>query len=326
MPTPIEQMLDVSKDIEEVAELTGYDEEGIERFSLFENYQPNATVFNHAKIPGGTEGVIMSLPFMLLMEYEDDHHFTQYTSLWNPVRLKKADHTNMSFGVCAYDLDWDNHKSRPTKDDFAQFVSTVATNDLGVPKPFCIYETRGGIRMLYALSPVIDNPEAFERHYIGLRQQLEPALKRLPGVQKYEIDHQTWDWTRLFRCPRVKRDGVEEYDRYVRILHTKKLDIRQYHAEIKVYKQRAIIPLPAGMQKQFMAQALQYVKTCEPAITGNNGHNTTFKVVCRLFKDFRCNYDWCWKMMTVYNDRCDPPWNESDLRHKIDDAAKLLNI
>lgn len=70
-------------------------------------------------------------------------------------------------------------------------------------------------------------------------------------------------------------------------------------------------------------RARAYLEKCDPAIAGQGGHNQTFKVACKLVKGFGLNQETALELlMTVYNAKCQPPWSEKELRHKVESAAK----
>ena len=72
-----------------------------------------------------------------------------------------------------------------------------------------------------------------------------------------------------------------------------------------------------------LARASAYVAAMPPAISGNRGHDATFAVASALVHGFALSRDQAWPIMLEFNARCDPPWSEKDLEHKLDDATKL---
>ena len=71
------------------------------------------------------------------------------------------------------------------------------------------------------------------------------------------------------------------------------------------------------------ARAAAYLATCEPAISGQGGHDKTFLVACTIAHGFKLGSESVFRLLRDhYNDRCEPPWNERELRHKADDAVK----
>ena len=64
----------------------------------------------------------------------------------------------------------------------------------------------------------------------------------------------------------------------------------------------------------------RYLDTCEPAISKRGGHDTTFRVLCRVIGGFDLSPDLAWDAASYYNLKCEPAWNEKELRHKVEDA------
>jgi putative DNA primase/helicase len=72
-----------------------------------------------------------------------------------------------------------------------------------------------------------------------------------------------------------------------------------------------------------LTRASAYLAKCDPAISGQRGHDTTFRVTINVGRGFDLTQDECFDLMWAeYNPRCQPPWLERDLRHKVDDAYK----
>jgi hypothetical protein len=65
-----------------------------------------------------------------------------------------------------------------------------------------------------------------------------------------------------------------------------------------------------------------YLDECDPAISRQRGHNTTFRVACALTNGWALEKAEALKWLRYYNRKCKPPWNEKELEHKIDDALK----
>lgn len=71
-------------------------------------------------------------------------------------------------------------------------------------------------------------------------------------------------------------------------------------------------------------RASRYLAKMPEAISGSGGHTTTFKAALVLVRGFGlAAEDAVDMLMQEYNPRCDPPWTEKELRHKVEDAAKL---
>jgi putative DNA primase/helicase len=62
---------------------------------------------------------------------------------------------------------------------------------------------------------------------------------------------------------------------------------------------------------------------CEPAVSGEGGHNRLFKVACNLGPGLDLAPEDAFALLRdVYNPRCLPPWSEPELRHKVEEAYK----
>ena len=81
--------------------------------------------------------------------------------------------------------------------------------------------------------------------------------------------------------------------------------------------------LPPPSPSEAVRRAKAYLAKCEPAISGQGGHNQTFKVACALVHGFHLDDDTALSLLwNEYNPRCVPPWSAKDLRHKVESALK----
>ena len=82
----------------------------------------------------------------------------------------------------------------------------------------------------------------------------------------------------------------------------------------------------------FQKWALNYTKTLcneKPAISGQEGHNTTFANLCKLVQRFdMLPKEKLWELANYYNSNGTggEPWKQSELKHKFDDALKSPRI
>ena len=65
----------------------------------------------------------------------------------------------------------------------------------------------------------------------------------------------------------------------------------------------------------------RYLMACDPAISGSRGHDTTFRVACTLLHGFCLSPTEAFRLLKIYNKKCEPPWSDGELRHKILSAA-----
>ena len=66
----------------------------------------------------------------------------------------------------------------------------------------------------------------------------------------------------------------------------------------------------------------KYLAAIPPAISGAGGHNQTFSVACSLYNGWNLSKEDTLAWLKVYNERCEPKWNDTELAHKAADAAR----
>jgi hypothetical protein len=173
--------------------------------------------------PGGdpVDGTL-GLADLLVERFECDAHFTSYTSPELARLVKGIPHPQIRFDLAVLDLDFDDHQSRPTLGDFAALIRIAHLLD---EVPNVVYETRGGARFIYVIEPITD-ADQFERHFHALLTRVAAPIAR--SRSPYQVDLAAKDWTRLYRCPLVVRDRVEEFDRQVRVMHPGRLCLTSF--------------------------------------------------------------------------------------------------
>src|SRR6516165_1826223 len=78
-------------------------------------------------------------------------------------------------------------------------------------------------------------------------------------------------------------------------------------------KEHRIMTLQERIQK--------YLDRCEPAVSGTHGHDATFRVTCALIHGFGLDPETAFGLLKdFYNPRCEPPWSDTELGHKVRDA------
>lgn len=69
-------------------------------------------------------------------------------------------------------------------------------------------------------------------------------------------------------------------------------------------------------------RARRYLATLPPAVSGQRGHDATFRAACVLVLGFSFDLDQAMPLLREFSDRCEPPWSDKDLRHKLESATK----
>lgn len=111
-------------------------------------------------------------------------------------------------------------------------------------------------------------------------------------------------------------------------------------AQAPLWLQRALAPQPVRSRKKSqrddqggacdrelreeVRRARAWLVKTDPAISGNGGHNQLFKVCCRLVHGFGLDQgEALMVLLANFNDRCQPPWTQQELEHKLHDALHL---
>jgi hypothetical protein len=69
-------------------------------------------------------------------------------------------------------------------------------------------------------------------------------------------------------------------------------------------------------------RARRYLDRVPGAVSGQGGHNATFKAACILIHGFNMGRAEAFVLLSEWNKRCQPPWSEKELRHKIESSDK----
>jgi hypothetical protein len=69
-------------------------------------------------------------------------------------------------------------------------------------------------------------------------------------------------------------------------------------------------------------RAAAYLDRIPPAISGSGGHSQTYTAATAMVHGFGLDPEAAFSLLwDRYNPRCEPPWSEKELRHKVSDAA-----
>jgi P4 family phage/plasmid primase-like protien len=74
-------------------------------------------------------------------------------------------------------------------------------------------------------------------------------------------------------------------------------------------------------------RAIAYLKSCPAAISGQGGHDATWRAALAVVRGFKLDRDTAFRVLwTHYNLRCQPPWSEKELRHKVESADRDASV
>ncbi len=87
---------------------------------------------------------------------------------------------------------------------------------------------------------------------------------------------------------------------------------------------RALRPIePPADSDALVRRARAYLARVEGAQSGHRGHDRTMRVAGILIQKFGLSIEQAWPLILKWNERCEPPWSEKELLHKLQDAERL---
>jgi len=72
-------------------------------------------------------------------------------------------------------------------------------------------------------------------------------------------------------------------------------------------------------------QAKRYLDAIPGAVSGSGGHNQTFSAAMCLVEGFALSTGEARPLLADYAARCDPPWNDREIDHKLADAERYID-
>lgn len=91
----------------------------------------------------------------------------------------------------------------------------------------------------------------------------------------------------------------------------------------KERKAEPVTYAPQASHGDQLRRCQDYVASMPAAIAGAGGHNATYQVAMETQR-FNLTPAEAWQVMCEYNQRCQPPWSEKELSHKIRQAERNI--
>ena len=70
-----------------------------------------------------------------------------------------------------------------------------------------------------------------------------------------------------------------------------------------------------------LERAALWLAKVPPAVSGQNGHSTTYTAAVGLVHGFQLGYGDAMTLLSEWNLSCQPPWSDKDLAHKLREAS-----
>ncbi|MDA7645372.1 hypothetical protein N8642_03335, partial [bacterium] len=78
---------------------------------------------------------------------------------------------------------------------------------------------------------------------------------------------------------------------------------------------------PSGTTSSIVDRAVRYIEATPGAVSGNQGHSQTFALTCTLIHGYCLEGEVVYSLLeTHYNPKCEPPWSNKELQHKVESA------
>lgn len=150
----------------------------------------------------------------------------------------------------------------------------------------------------------------FARPPVGLAGKLAPGIDLVSGARRY-----------ILAAPSIVSSGKQ-----YQWITPPTVPLAEAPAWLLEMGRRAvpqpIRPLAANLDRRsLLVRAHHYAEKIDPAVSGEHGHDTTFRAACALVRKFgELSDDELMAALSDWNARCSPPWSERELLRKISQA------
>lgn len=234
------------------------------------------------------------------------------------VRLWWARDPNANVGVCMgpvsglVGLDIDGPQGE---------VMLKELSDYDVPETLEFKTPGGGRRLLYSVPPGLVVPvRSFEA---GGKEALRVLSRGSQTVMPPSVHPKGGEYEWVLECRPGEAEAVPCPQWLLTLLGAKGDDQGGgpgKPAKTPVPQQGGLSPVHSPVHSP-LQRAEAYLAKCEPSVSGQGGHDRTFKIACKLVHGFGLKQDEAFRLLEErYNPRCQPPWSEKELLHKVSQA------
>ena len=189
------------------------------------------------------------------------------------------------------------------------------------------FEKPVAARVLVALSRPVSVSE-----YESITRYLATTTYNKP--EALLLDTQALDGSRGWAWPSIRAEGAPYVFRSITgkpvdvealLCEARKLDDYKRAEQAKENERRERerqARRGKGGSLDMVERCRRYVATIDPAIEGAKGHDQTWRAAHAIVQRFELDGPEGWDILVEYNQRCQPPWSEKELRHKFEDAKK----
>jgi len=196
-------------------------------------------------------------------------------------------------GLVVFDCD-DPEKAQLVLDECGE-----TPHHLGTP--------RGGFHLGYRRRRGVEVVNQVKVRGLPIDIRTDGGLELLPPSR---TERGTYAWLGAGLCPRPDLPVA-------RIGWTRERSRRRAHRVVELAPEEL-----TGDRGRLVARARAYLACIEGAVSGQRGHDRTFRAACVLVRKFGLTEPEAWPLLCEWNRKCEPPWSERDLAHKLSDALK----
>ena len=226
------------------------------------------------------------------------------TAIYFGVNPRSAKGLKDSAGVklCrVFCADIDQHEGQVDEKDFRSKLSAS-----GLPYPSAIVFSGHGYQCYWIVSGGEMTPDVWMEGQKSIIKAFNGSLGEGPA------DHRIKDLPRVMRL-----SGFRNWRDPENPVVAKVLEINDKVYPVTKFVSRPVMSLPD--------RARRYLESIPGAVQGQGGDAHTFTVACRLVNDFSLSEGEAWPLLLEWNSKCQPAWNEEELRQKLINAGKYHN-
>jgi hypothetical protein len=182
--------------------------------------------------------------------------------------------------------------------------------------------TPRGARLVVLLDTPIVDQLVFPLAWQALHARVLPWVPSVE-VGSLELDHTCRDLARYFWSPHATIAGAQRQAEIVRgsVAWTPLASLLEASKPPDtLVRRKQNSAFRSGVFVETIVRARKWLEKADPAISGSKGHDTSFRIIERLVRGFDLTDEEALNALEAWNDRCQPPWSEGELRHKIKDG------
>lgn len=207
---------------------------------------------------------------------------------------------------------------------FARSVN-ASLDDAGWPEPI-VAQSGNGYHLLYRVDLPTDDG--------GLIKRCLQALAAKHNTPQVTIDQKVFNPGRICKLYGTfsrKGDHTEDRPHRRSAIVRAPATIQTVPVELLQILASGAPPEPSRGHRRQQSQpssssvierARRYVEHLPESVDGQGGHDKAYRAACELIRGFSLSIEHAWPLLLEFNERCQPPWSERELQHKLEQAER----